>query len=118
MARPQPSTGRSVASILVAAACVWSGARGDGPDALVAASAAVGFSYPEIDWFAGNVAAYGRSVPARLVARFYWYYLRAIWHLPPKLREREMVRFGESQFASDMIAAVVDALRQYAQRAA
>ncbi len=69
----------------------------------------------EIDWLYGVTSAYVGTVATRVAGR---YWLKVIWHLPPKLRQREMVRFGQSEVASDMIAAVVDALRQYAQRAA
>ena len=82
------------------------------------ASAALTQWETDIDRLGVSAVTYVRTMPARIVGRYYWYRLVAIWHLPPKLREQEMVRFGETKFAGDMVAAVIEALRHYAQRAA
>ena len=72
----------------------------------------------EIDWLADSAVAVVRTVPARVVARFYWYYLKVIWRLPPKLLEQRFADSQESKFARDMVAAFIEGLRLYAQRTA
>jgi hypothetical protein len=109
MPRPQPSLGRYLAASLFATAIACRNV------AFAWAAGGTMAVSQEIDWLYGAASTYVGTMPTRVAGR---YWLKVIWHLPPTLREREIRRFAESKVAGDMVAAFVEGLRRYAQRAA